>query len=528
MDLNYSELKTNAPEWTPNNIYNNNQLNVAAAKEFIPGKGLQPTVQSFEPSSSIQQQQQQQQQPHINNQAQHYYDPSVTNYGTSSGGEETIRQSSIIETPRMTPSIVPPRRVLGSLLMPEDIRGYFAQQNKIMMEALPPNDPRLKEIPKRFINAMPLDDPNTNKGTAGSCGYPTVLYKVVNTKDGNLYALRRIDNVRIHAENALNIFQRWKTVQHANVIPLRDAFLHQRALFLMHDYIPGAKTVNEFVHQRGIDHLLPENILWNIITQLLTAIRAIHAAGLAGRGITPFRVLITGHYRARLSCAGVMHILEQQTRTSLIEQQQEDLVMFGRIILILACMTPRALSNIPKSIDFLNQRYSPELAKLVMLPFQQQCNIYDLLALSSQGLINELDSLYLHTDSLENELSKQCESDRMSSLLLKMGLINERPEYGKSIAGSWSETGDRYIIKLFRDYVFHQTDDDGKPWLDMGHIIDSLNKLDLGSNEKILLTSRDGRSILVVSYADIRRCMEESFNELLNINTGGYHSNPYS
>jgi hypothetical protein len=42
---------------------------------------------------------------------------------------------------------------------------------------------------------------------------------------------------------------------------------------------------------------------------------------------------------------------------------------------------------------------------------------------------------------------------------------------------SWSETGDRYLIKLFRDHLFHQVTETGEPWLDMSHIISSLNKV---------------------------------------------------
>ena len=39
-------------------------------------------------------------------------------------------------------------------------------------------------------------------------------------------------------------------------------------------------------------------------------------------------------------------------------------------------------------------------------------------------------------------------------LLVKLGFINERPEHQRD--GRWAETGDRYMLKLFRDYVFHQ------------------------------------------------------------------------
>lgn len=49
--------------------------------------------------------------------------------------------------------------------------------------------------------------------------------------------------------------------------------------------------------------------------------------------------------------------------------------------------------------------------------------------------------------------------------------------YRYNMDPSWSETGDRYLIKLFRDYLFHQVTETGEPWLDMAHIVSSLNKV---------------------------------------------------
>ena len=64
---------------------------------------------------------------------------------------------------------------------------------------------------------------------------------------------------------------------------------------------------------------------------------------------------------------------------------------------------------------------------------------------------------------------------------------------------SWAETGDRYMLKLFRDFMFHQVDsylvtehrlslqvmEDGRPFLDMAHVITSLNRLDAGIPDKV-------------------------------------------
>jgi PAB-dependent poly(A)-specific ribonuclease subunit 3 len=42
---------------------------------------------------------------------------------------------------------------------------------------------------------------------------------------------------------------------------------------------------------------------------------------------------------------------------------------------------------------------------------------------------------------------------------------------------AWSETGDRYILKLFRDFVFHSVGFEGEPIIDIAHITQCLNKV---------------------------------------------------
>ncbi len=46
---------------------------------------------------------------------------------------------------------------------------------------------------------------------------------------------------------------------------------------------------------------------------------------------------------------------------------------------------------------------------------------------------------------------------------------------------TWSETGDRYLLKLFRDHLFHQVTEAGTPWIDLSHIVSCLNKVSLFS-----------------------------------------------
>jgi PAB-dependent poly(A)-specific ribonuclease subunit 3 len=43
----------------------------------------------------------------------------------------------------------------------------------------------------------------------------------------------------------------------------------------------------------------------------------------------------------------------------------------------------------------------------------------------------------------------------------------------------------RYLLKLFRDLLFHQVDEEGAPLLDWGLAAEALNKVDAGVPEKV-------------------------------------------
>ncbi|KAJ1499903.1 hypothetical protein HMI56_004140 [Coelomomyces lativittatus] len=140
-------------------------------------------------------------------------------------------------------------------------------------------------------------------------------------------------------------------------------------------------------------------------------------------------------------------------------------------------------------------------------------SVKDVIAHHAHGLLDELEHWRRNQDVLDWELRKSKENDRLARLLIKLNFITERPEYLQD--PSWSETGDRYFLKLFRDYVFHMVDEEGRPSLDLGHVIASLNKLDAGVPDQVVLTSRDDRNYLIVSYAELKKYMDAAFMELL-------------
>jgi PAB-dependent poly(A)-specific ribonuclease subunit 3 len=61
----------------------------------------------------------------------------------------------------------------------------------------------------------------------------------------------------------------------------------------------------------------------------------------------------------------------------------------------------------------------------------------------------EMDGVHASMDQMHDSLMGVYESGKALRLLLKLAFVNERPEFG--IDQRWSELGDCYILKLFRD-----------------------------------------------------------------------------
>ena len=176
-------------------------------------------------------------------------------------------------------------------------------------------------------------------------------------------------------------------------------------------------------------------------------------------------------------------------------------------------------------MDQLSRTYTAELRDTVgwlLTPAQAPASksIAELLSGISSHIVTAFDSSLHTSDTLTTELSRELENGRLARLVMKLGTINERQEYDGD--RNWSENGERYMLKLFRDYVFHQFDADGKPVVDLGHIVKCLNKLDVGIEEKVLLTSRDEQTSFVVTYKELKKQLNAAFSELLKPAKGRY------
>jgi len=259
--------------------------------------------------------------------------------------------------------------------------------------------------------------------------------------------------------------------------------------------------------------------------QITIALKAIHTRGLAAQIIHPSKILLTGKNRVRLNACGILDVVsypQDQTQSAPNPDQADDFVHLGRLILCLAAGSISAYDVAPhKLLDGLSHSYSQKLKDCLRwlvspaLPNQFK-TIDELVIMIADETLKVLDNTLHGIDSIESTLATSLEDGRIARLLLKMNLVLERPEHEHNLA--WSETGERYYIKMFRDYVFHAVDAAGRPNTNLSHILGCLNRLDAGSGEMIQLSSRDGETAFVVTFRDIKRAIESSFNEL---NSGG-------
>jgi len=330
-------------------------------------------------------------------------------------------------------------------------------------------------------------------------------------------------------ERAIRSVKDWRRVNCGGVVSVVDAFTTRAfgdsSLVFVTNYHPLSKTLvehhftstNRFGNR--ISQAVPEPVLWSYIVQISSAIKSVHAANLAVRCIDPSKVILTEKGRIRLNACSVLDVVQFDAQRPLAELQQEDFIHFGKLILSIATnnLSVMASHNLMGFVDQLSRTYTGELRDTIiwlLTPAQAPAtkSVVELLIGISNHIVDAFDSSLHANDTLYSELAREVENGRIVRLLMKLGSINERPDYDGEL--NWSENGERYVLKLFRDYVFHQVNAEGRPVVDMGHILACLNKLDAGSQEKITLTSRDEQSVFVVSYNEVKKQVNSAWADL--------------
>ncbi|KAJ3552928.1 hypothetical protein NM688_g3893 [Phlebia brevispora] len=383
-----------------------------------------------------------------------------------------------------------PEALQHKYFVSDDVREELQRRSEAINTGPPPGL-NLPEELQGYHSLVPLEPIGGERRKFGNW-YSTV-YKAVNSSDGFTYALRRIENFRLNSQSAFSSIETWSQIKHPNLISVKEAFttraFNDNSLVVVFDYHPNSQTVYEahikpkapqFQNGRlqAQSTRVSEHTVWSYVIQIAGAIRAVHEAGLAVRIVDATKVLVTGKNRIRISSCGIIDILMYEARQDMALLQQEDLAMFGKLVFSLCCNNLAAMNNLPKAIDNLSRHYSQDLKNVALFLISKPGplkTIRQLFEMIGSHVATELEESQNAVDRLEGEFMSELENGRFVRLLAKLNFINERPEFARD--PRWSETGDRYIVKLFRDYVFHQ--------------------LDAGVDERIMLISRDEQSCLV-------------------------------
>lgn len=429
-------------------------------------------------------------------------------------------------------NLAPHQRTIQSFFIPDNLREQLTQRNEAQLMTTPARDLGLPSELHVYHSLYPLD--THEEKSSSFYGHPSSVYKATCNVDGRTYALVRIEGFRLVNELAMQVVEAWRRIRHCNIVSIREAFTTRAfgdsSLIFAYDYHPCSTTLystyftaqgqaalyNSQLQQSSANpRLIPETTIWSYITQIASALKAVHGSGLAARVVDPKKILITSKNRIRLSGASILDVLQYDGVLNVARQQQEDLLSFGKLIIALACNSLQSFTDISQSFEHIARFYSPDLKNLILYLLSKPLptkNIDEVIVMIGPRILHEINCSQFYNDELESELSRELENGRLVRLMAKMGFINERPEF--DMDPGWSETGDRYLIKLFRDYVFHQVDENGRPVVDMVHVLTCLNKLDAGVEEKIMLMSRDEQSCLIVSYKEIKNCIASAFNDL--------------
>ncbi|KXN85917.1 PAB-dependent poly(A)-specific ribonuclease subunit PAN3 [Leucoagaricus sp. SymC.cos] len=323
----------------------------------------------------------------------------------------------------------------------------------------------------------------------------------------------------------------WLSIRHPNIVPVREAFttkaFNDNSLVVRYGYYPNAQTLYD-VHFKNTSinlpnttttiismptstphkqrfntqpqpspdpsQIIPERTLWSYIVQLASAIKKVHDLGTPVRMIDPTKILITSSDRTRIGSCGILDALLHPTEGSLLNHpmlssmgmgvnaitqmnnmalMQEDLTMFGRLVFSLACMNvnARTAPQFQKSLDWMQRWYKPEIKSVALYLISKSSHRSgDSPGGGSGGGGGESQDHLL--EMIRPKIQQEIEEAMLVRLLCKFGFINKRPEF--TLEPRWSETGDGYIIKLFRDYVFHQVDEHDNPVVNMTHVLTCL------------------------------------------------------
>lgn len=407
----------------------------------------------------------------------------------------------------------------------------------------------LPESVEGYVNLVPLEKPSL-PNVSGTYKCASLCVKAFKLDDYAPFLLRVVRNVTVSSHSVHSLVEKLAAVQHPNLVPVRrcfttNEFFGEPSTVFVFDFVPCASTLQHrhmsdplrltgFASPFNADRvarpvsamksamertMMPEAQLVVYLVQMLSGIAYVHKTlGMACRFLDPTKILVTDGQRIRINCLGMADMMIPLPDTEVEMYQKKDLCFLGQIMIGLACGTIVSVlesSMLNTTLEMVRQSYSSDVSGLLLQLWQEEIVCVDqAISAVAARAFDHTANLYSNLDYMETQLAKQMECDRLFRLVCKLATVCERNELGAE--SQWSETEGRYLLKLFRDFVFHQVDHSGAPWLDISHIVTCMNKLDVGSPEKTYLVSREGHNVIIATYAELKRCLDESYQYLMN------------
>lgn len=432
--------------------------------------------------------------------------------------------------PRLTFPLRPHETNANVMFIPNNLRETLQKKNEATLQTLARSN--LPENINTYHSLVPID--RTYEPTSKVWKVPSSTYKVFSNVNGNPYVLVKINHgFLISSEAPFRTIKKWKSVRNANVIQPHDAFtttaFGDTTLILAYDYYPNSTTLEEQYKSLITSNTasITEDLLWNYMIQLTSALTSIHEKGLSARSsLHMSKVLVTNKNRIRISSVGISDILNYQQDEKEISGsdiisftsalQKQDVKNFGKLIFDLAILTiptSSRVGSIDEILFSLNKsnyiKFSDSFIEALKALLYEEISLPKFTEnyLSSR-MLNVIDGLQDSNDFIEAQMTTELENARLFRLITKLNFIIDRPDL------NWNENSNIYIIKLFRDFIFFQYDEFGKPVVDLSRVLVNLNKLDAGIDEKFLLVSQDEKSCIIVSYKEIRDIIDSTFRTL--------------
>lgn len=386
------------------------------------------------------------------------------------------------------------------------------------------NSPAFMQFPiiynvdlKPVVSAMPL-----------LAGAQTQVFTTANKYNDAHVVLRRIaDCPKITAQHAQAVLERLRHFRHPNLVKLSSITQTNEFVLGSHDVIVEYRQVRNSRSLR--DALLPastrrdpmrsadtatEGQLWSIAVQLLGLIRAFHDLKQPLRGLHWSKLLyVEDMNRVMFTGLGLVDLVLGFSGATLEEQFAEDIRSLGEVLMHLVTGSVERVNPKDEGVWERYPHCSEAMRKLIEMCVSAQASgaaqsitVQDICTLLAGRFAIEVGHQQGHADYLLNECSKAQENGRMMRLMMRLNLI--------IACDDPNDSGDRYVLRLFHQYVFHQVDDNGRARLDWGHIYHCLNKLDSGSDEIIQMVGAEHDLLIVASFEDIKALLEAAFRDI--------------